>query len=81
MPRTLRGRGFPPQDIKIAIICAYFIKLIMRAIPLVKHFLDQVLVPVKSKTNRPFFCLETGIAIYLKLDTLGLAHRKFTADP
>src|SRR5208283_2806464 len=70
MPMALRRQRFPAQDIEIAVVRAYFVKGILRAVPLVHYLFDQVLNPLKSKTNRPFFRCSTGIAIYLQIHHL-----------
>ncbi len=74
MPTALGRRRILPQDVKIAVVRTNFEKGIMRTISLVENFLDQVLVPAKSETNRPFFRLPTGIAIHLNLLILRPAH-------
>jgi hypothetical protein len=53
MPRAVRRRRFPTQDIEIAIIRANLVKGILGAIPLIKYLLDHVLVILKPKSNRP----------------------------
>jgi hypothetical protein len=65
MPRFLRRRRFPAQNIEIAIIRTNFVKGIMWAVPLVQDLFDQVLATVKSQTDRPFVRRPTGVAIYL----------------
>ena len=49
MPRPVRLRCFPAQDIEIAVVRAYFVKGILWAVPLVKDLLDHVLTK-----SRPF---------------------------
>jgi len=68
MPRSVRR--LVPQDIDIAVLRADLIKRIVRAIPLVQDFLERVLTFVESKTNRPFVCLPSGIAIYFEIHFL-----------
>ena len=70
MPRPVRRRRFSSQDVEITVIRANFVKGVMWPVPLVQDFLDQVLMLRKSKTNRPFICLPTGVAIYLQLHIL-----------
>src|SRR5664279_1482065 len=70
MPRSVRRRCFPPQDVEIAVVRAYFVKGILRAVPLVQYFLDHVLTIVEPKTNRPFVRCSTGIATYLQIHLL-----------
>src|SRR5271165_6854783 len=70
MPRPIRRRRFPAQDVEIAVVRAYLVKGILWAVPLVKQLFDQVLNPLKSKTNRPFFRCSTGIAIYIQIHLL-----------
>jgi hypothetical protein len=67
MPTPLGRRCVLTQDIEITVVSTDFEEGVMRAIPLVENFLDQVLVPAKSKTNRPFFRLPAGIAIDFQL--------------
>jgi hypothetical protein len=65
MPSALRRRRFPTQDIEIAVVCAYFVKSILGAVPLVKYLLDHVLAILKPKSNRPFVRRPAGVAIHL----------------
>lgn len=75
MPSAFGIRRFSPQNVEIAVICANLVKGMVWAVPLVQHLLDQVFVPVKAKTDRPFVRLPTGVTIYLELHMLILAHR------
>ena len=43
-----------PQDVDIPIVRANFEEDILRSVPLVEHLLDHILMPVHSKTERPF---------------------------
>src|SRR5271166_4947222 len=70
MPRSVRRRCLPAQDVEIAVICTDFVKAILRAVPLVQYFLNHVLVPIQPKANRPFVRCSTGIAIYLQIHLL-----------
>ena len=74
MPRSFGRRRFSSQNVEIAVIGANFVKGILRAVPLVQDLFDQVLVPIKSKTNRSFVRRPTGVALYLQLHILRLAH-------
>ena len=78
MPRSVRR--LLPQDIDVAILGADLIKRIVRAIPLVQDFLDRVLTFIKSKTNRPFVCLPSGIAIYFEIHFLFMPIRTIFAN-
>ena len=64
MPRPIRRRRFPAQDIEIAVVRAYFVKGILGAVPLVKYLLDHVLAILKPKSNRPFVRRPPGVAIH-----------------
>src|SRR5271169_2924310 len=70
MPRPIGRRRFPAQDVEIAVVRAYLVKSILRAVPLVKHLLDHVLTILKSKTNRSFVHRPTGVAFHLQLHFL-----------
>lgn len=65
-----------PENIEVAVISANLVKGIVWAVPLVQYFLDQVLVPIKSKANRPFVRLPTRITIYIQLHIVGPAHSR-----
>ena len=70
MPRAIRRRRFPTQDIEIAIIRANFVKRILGAIPLIKYLLDHVLAILKPKSNRPFVRRPPGVAVHFQLHLL-----------
>ena len=70
MPRPIRRRRFPAQDIEIAVVCANFVKGILWAVPLVKHLLDHVLAILKPKSNRPFVRRPPGVAVHFQLHLL-----------
>ena len=70
MPRPVRRRRFPTQDIEIAVIRAYLVKGILRAVPLVKYLLDHVLAILKPKSNRPFVRRPPGVAVHFQLHFL-----------
>ena len=78
MPRSVRR--LLPQDIDVAILGADLIKRIVRAIPLVQDFLDGVLTFIKSKTNGPFVCLPSGIAIHFEIHFLFMPIRTIFAN-
>ena len=80
MPRSVGRRCFPAQDVEIAVICTDFVKGILRAVPLVQHFLDHVLVPVQPKANRPFVRRPTGIAIHLQSSNMLRCHFSYVAN-
>ena len=65
-----------PENIEVAVISANLTKGIVWAVPLVQDFRDQVLVPVNSKTNRPFVPLPARITIYIQLHIVEPAHSK-----
>ena len=67
MPNAIRRRCFPAQDIEIAVICANFVKGILGAVPLVKYLLDHVLAILKPKSNWPFVCRPSGVAVHFEL--------------
>ena len=64
MPWPIRRRRFPAQDIEIAVICANFVKGILRAVPLVKYLFDHVLAILKPKSNWPFVRRPSGVAVH-----------------
>jgi len=70
MPRSVGSRCFPAQDIEIAVVRAYFVKGILRAVPLVQYFLDHVLAILKPKSNRPFVRRPPRVAIHFQLHLL-----------
>ena len=70
MPKPIRRRSFPAQDIEIAVVRTYFVKGILWAVPLVKHLLDHVLAILKPKSDRPFVRCAPRIAIYFQLHLL-----------
>ena len=67
MPMALRRRRFSAQDIEIAVICADFVKGILRTVPLIEYFLDHVLPILKPKSNRPFVRRPPRVAIHFQL--------------
>ena len=64
MPRSVRRRCLPAQDIKIAVVRTNFVKGVLRAVPLVKYLLDHVLAIFKPKSNGPFVCRPSGVAFH-----------------
>jgi hypothetical protein len=40
------------KDIKVAIVCPHFEELIIRAVPLVKNFLNPVIAAIELKYDR-----------------------------
>ena len=64
MPGPIRRRCFPSQDIEVAVICADFVKGILRAVPLVKYLFDHVLMILKAESNRPFVRRSSGVAVH-----------------
>ena len=67
MPRPIRRRCLPAQDIEVAVIGANFVKGVLRAVPLVKYLLDHVLTILKPKSNRPFVGRSSGVAVHFQL--------------
>ena len=65
-----QASSFSAQDVEIAVIGADFVKGIGRAVPLVKHLLDHVLVSVQPKSNRPFVRRPPGVAVHFQLHLL-----------
>jgi hypothetical protein len=61
MPKAIWRRCLPAQDIEITVIGADFEKEILRAVPLVEEFLDQIFVSVQPKANRSFVRYPSGI--------------------
>jgi hypothetical protein len=57
MPRPVRRRCFPAQDIEIAVVRTYFVEGILWAVPLVKYLLDHVLAILKSCPGTTIFCI------------------------
>ena len=70
MPKAMRRRCFPAQDIEIAVIRSYFVKSILGAVPLVKYLFDHVLTILKPKSNRPFVRRPPGVAVHFQLHLL-----------
>jgi hypothetical protein len=52
------------QYVQIAIVGADLKKGMIRTVPLVENFLDQILTLAELKPHRPLVCLPTGIALY-----------------
>ena len=70
VPRSVRRRCFPAQDIEIAVVRAYFVKGILWAVPLVHYLLDHVRAILKSKSNRPFVRRPPRVAVHFQLHLL-----------
>src|SRR5208283_4364726 len=70
MPRPVGRRRLPAQDIEIAVICANFVKRVLRAVPLVEYLLDHVLAILKPKSDRPFVSRPSGVAVHFQLHLL-----------
>jgi hypothetical protein len=47
-----------PQDIKIPVIGANFVKDILWPVPLIEHLLNYVLASIEPETNRPLVRLQ-----------------------
>ena len=67
MPGSIGCRCLSAQDVEIAVISMDFEKGILRAVPLIEYFLDQIFVPVETKPKRPFVRRTPGIAIHFQL--------------
>lgn len=52
-----------PENVEIAVLRAHFEELLVRPIPLIKHFLNTVIVPIKLKRNGPLVRLSPGITL------------------
>ena len=67
LPHTLRHGCLVPENIGVLIIRAELEEHMLRAIPLVKHLLDQVFVSLKAKPHRPLVSHAPGIALHFDL--------------
>ena len=52
------------QDIQVAIVGADFKEVVVRAVPLIEHFLNQILTLAQLKPHRPLVRPSAGIALY-----------------
>ena len=64
MPYALRRRHFAPKNVEIAVIRANFEESIMRTVPLVENFLDEVVVIIKTKADGPLVRFSPGITFH-----------------
>jgi integrase len=53
------------EDVDVAVVRTDLEKQVFRPVPVVQHFLDHVLMPVQSETNRPLIRLPPRVALHL----------------
>ena len=68
LPSAFR-RTLPRENIDLAIIRTDFEEQVIRAVPLVENFLDNVIMPIDSKAHGPLIGLSARVALDLNLHT------------
>jgi len=53
-----------PQDVSVAIVAAHLEVNRIRAVPLIQHLFDNVVLAAELKANRALLSLVTRIALY-----------------
>jgi hypothetical protein len=67
IPKSIRHRGLPAEDIKVPIVGTNFVKGLLGAVPLVEDVFDEILVSLQTKADRPLIRFPSRVALDLQL--------------